>query len=303
MKPTCDWKEGDVQELIRDQVGESLMLEYKACDALGRSEQQKKEVSKDVSSFANSAGGTIVYGVLEDKNYPTGIDVGYDPRYVTKEWLEQVINSNIQRRIDGVIINQVQLTASVPGRVLYVVSIPQSARAPHMAADNKFYKRFNFQSVPMEEYEVRDVARRGETPDLNLTPNWSFPAGRPLPTLVSLAPVLSNASPEPAIHAVIRLFVDARVDVMGQPGWTVKVTDAGVHIKVRQFIWGSNRLPLWEGEPFELTETPIQLGLPAGSGEYLFGWRIGSPRMPSRQQTCYLVVDGTNIKVVPAPFS
>lgn len=33
---------------------------------------------------------------------------------------------------------------------------------------HRYYKRFNFQSVPIEDYEVRDVSRRGEAPDLEL---------------------------------------------------------------------------------------------------------------------------------------
>src|SRR5713101_7694041 len=168
MKPAWEWTEWDILALITNQVQESLTLEYKGCEALGRTNGKKKEISKDVSAFANSAGGEIVYGVIENKHVPTAIDVGYDPNDVSKEWIEQVINSNIQRRIDGIRINPVQLTTHAPGKVLYVVSIPQSVRAPHMAADHRFYKRFNFMSVPMEEYEVRDVGRRLESPDLHL---------------------------------------------------------------------------------------------------------------------------------------
>ena len=113
--------------------------------ALARTDHNKQEISKDVSAFANSAGGTIVYGVREAGHAATDIDVGYPQSDNSKEWIEQVINSNIQRRIDGTRINPVQLGASAAGNVLYVVSIPQSLRAPHMAWDKRFYKRFNFQ--------------------------------------------------------------------------------------------------------------------------------------------------------------
>jgi hypothetical protein len=168
MKAAWDWVEADIEELIRNQTQENLELDYKACAALAKTDARKTELSKDVSAFANSAGGTIVYGVHEQNHVPTAIDVGYDQNDISKEWLEQVINSGIQRRIDGIRINPVQLTAT-PGKVIYVVSIPQSMRAPHMALDKRFYKRFNFSSVPMEEYEVRDVGRRSETPDLEIS--------------------------------------------------------------------------------------------------------------------------------------
>src|SRR6266849_9966119 len=169
MKPAWEWKESDILDLIANQVQESVTLDYKACAALVQTDDRtKRDLSRDVSAFANSAGGEIVYGVLENKHVPNAIDVGYDPFDISKEWIEQVINSNIQRRIDGIRINPVQLTTHAPGKVLYVVSIPQSVRAPHMAADHRFYKRFNFVSVLMEEYEVRDVGRRLESPDLHL---------------------------------------------------------------------------------------------------------------------------------------
>jgi hypothetical protein len=41
------------------------------------------------------------------------------------------------------------------------VQIAQAtSRAPHQANDYRYYKRFNFESTPMEDYEVRDLMRR-----------------------------------------------------------------------------------------------------------------------------------------------
>lgn len=167
MKQPWEWDEADLLALIRDQVQESLTLDYKANGALDRSDAKKNEVSKDVSAFANSAGGTIVYGMVESNHLPTQLDAGFDPQDISREWIEQVINSRIQPRIDGVRIRAVELTTH-PGRVAYVVSVPQSVRAPHQAADKRYYRRFNFQSVMMEDYEIRDVARRATRPVLDL---------------------------------------------------------------------------------------------------------------------------------------
>ena len=168
MKRPWEWEEEDLLQLIAVGEQESITLDYKACDALARRDDKKDELSKDVSAFANSAGGTLVYGMLEDGHKPVDIDVGYDPSHITKEWIDQVINSRIQRRIDGVRIKQIELSGPKAGRVVYVVWVPQSLRAPHQASNKKFYKRFNFESVAMEEYEIRDVARRSESPDLSL---------------------------------------------------------------------------------------------------------------------------------------
>ncbi len=147
--------EEDIQKLINNEVEESLHLEYKACDALEKKEGCKKELSKDVSSFANSDGGTIIYGVIERDNKPITIDVGFDPNDISKEWIEQVINSRISPKIEDIIITPIPLSNS--DKFLYLIKIPKSDKAPHQASDKKYYKRYNFQSVPMEEYEIREL--------------------------------------------------------------------------------------------------------------------------------------------------
>jgi hypothetical protein len=153
------WNAEDLARLIADQVHESVGLDYKAAGALGQANNQKLEVGKDVSAFANSAGGVLVYGMTENGHVPAAIDpVTAAP--LSKEWLENVIISNVQPRIDGLHVNPIQIAA---GRYVYVVTVPQS-HAAHQASDHRYYKRFNFQSVPMEDYEVRDTMNRGRTP-------------------------------------------------------------------------------------------------------------------------------------------
>lgn len=173
MKEPWEWTEDDILSLIRNKIGESNTLEYKSCDSLGRTDGKKREISKDVSAFANSAGGMIVYGVIENSSHePESIDVGYDPGDISGEWLEQVINSNIERRISGVIINTISLHKTQPGRVIYAVYVPESNLAPHMAADDRFYRRFNFQSVAMKEYEVRNLMRQEGYPSRDVVCAW-----------------------------------------------------------------------------------------------------------------------------------
>jgi len=161
-----DWTEEDLLRLIHDGQEESLTLDYKACDAFQKTDGKRKELAKDVSAFANSAGGTIVYGMIEESHKPVKLDRGYDPEEISKETLERVINARIQQRIDGVIINPVELKTHHAGHYAYVVCVPQSDRAPHQASDKRYYKRFNFESVAMEDYEVRDVMFRQRTPEV-----------------------------------------------------------------------------------------------------------------------------------------
>jgi hypothetical protein len=161
------WNEAKIRNLITSESEESLTLEYKAAEALEKSDYKKQEITKDVSAMANSAGGLLVYGISEfgeaDKRHlPERISPVNRAEY-PREWLEQVINS-IRPRIDGILIHSVGLNSG-ENDVVYVVEIPQSHTA-HQAGNHRYYKRFNFQSVPMEDYEIRDVLFREQIPDV-----------------------------------------------------------------------------------------------------------------------------------------
>ena len=59
------WTENKIQRYIDSEIEESLTLEYKSGDALGKSDYQKQEITKDVSAMANAAGGILIYGISE----------------------------------------------------------------------------------------------------------------------------------------------------------------------------------------------------------------------------------------------
>ncbi len=159
--------EEDIANLIIQGVEENLHLDYKSLGALENADNKKREISKDVSAFANSDGGSIIYGVKEfdqpeKKHLPEKIEEGYNPGEISKEWLEGVINSRIKPRIQGIMIIPVRLTN---GRNVYVVNVPKSFTS-HQASDYRYYKRYNFESIPMEDFEIRDVMNRSKYPFL-----------------------------------------------------------------------------------------------------------------------------------------
>ena len=59
------WAKEDLQRLIDEGVEENWQLDYKSSLALNK--ERKTEIAKDVSAFANSGGGIIVYGICEDE--------------------------------------------------------------------------------------------------------------------------------------------------------------------------------------------------------------------------------------------
>ncbi len=298
-----DWTERDLQQLVVDQIGESLTLDYKESGALQRTDGKKNELSKDVSAFANSAGGVLVYGMKENGHIPVGLDDGLDPAEISKEWLEQVINSRIERRIAGVRVRQIPLTSAQAERVAYVVYIPASTHAPHMAADHRYYKRFNFESVPMEDYEVRDVSRRYVDPDLRvgLIQRASTPV---IP--VSIGPTvevyIENISIAPADFALITFHVttsNSPVVAGIEKSTDSTVVFDGIVLPVQSYKleWrGALRLPLMHGARCRVTELSISLADTMGEGHVF--WEVFAPGAESRQGAFILRRETGTLQIV-----
>jgi hypothetical protein len=163
-----EWNLQKIEDLINEKIEENLNLDYKASDSLQHNDKKANEISKDVSAFANSDGGVIIYGIREDsqnKHLPESIDP-IERNEISKEWLEQIIQSRIRPRIDNIVIHPIPFGESID-RVIYVVEIPQSNTA-HQASDRKYYKRYNFNSEPMYDYEIRDILNRTKFPIIDL---------------------------------------------------------------------------------------------------------------------------------------
>ncbi len=72
----------------------------------------------------------------------------------------------------------------------------------------------------MEEYEVRDVGRRAESPDLYVNLSvCDIETG----ASVRLQPTIGNRSAEPVLYATCRLYVDEGLGVVLRPSlkWSV----------------------------------------------------------------------------------
>ncbi len=311
-----EWDEDDVLSLIGNGVKESITLDYKACDALQRTDLRKREVSKDVSAFANSAGGALVYGILENGYLPTAIDAGFDPADISKEWLEQVIASTIQPRISGVRVNQVDLWKTHPGRVLYVVEVPQTTvGGPHQAVDHRYYKRFNFQSVAMEDYEVKDIMRRAAVPDLFCAfflPQPEVPVefvfGEQFSQPLSLGIAVGNRASEPAFYALVEVFVDGALRVLASPdlerieGAMLEVDNRPCSVTAFRWSWAiPANLPLFQGVNFRLADPPLAIAVPSdhadADGGYILGYRIMAPGMAEKQNFARLVLSQRKARI------
>lgn len=102
----------DIESLITNRIEESAILDYKASASISTEQKKKDEITKDVSAFANSNGGRIIYGVAEYKerekrNLPEKMDP-IDQRNFSKEWLEHII-VQIKPMVEGIRIHPVPL--------------------------------------------------------------------------------------------------------------------------------------------------------------------------------------------------
>lgn len=165
LKNKTEWSSHDILQLIENQTEENIHLDFKSAGSLDFAEKKKNEISKDVSAFANSDGGVIIYGLSEKNHVASSLDY-IDGNTYTKEWLELVISGGVQRPIKDLRIYPVRFNDEII-KSIYVVTIPQSYDAPHMTRDKKFYRRYNFQSVCMEEYEVRNLYNRTKNASLS----------------------------------------------------------------------------------------------------------------------------------------
>ncbi len=120
--------ESDLTELLTTQVPEGMRIEYKR-DMYGNADADKKEALKDISAFANAAGGHLVIGMDEAGSLPTAL-LGIattDPDAVVLR-LEQLVRSGVEPRIQGLRVRGVQLAS---GSYCFVVRVPRSWNQPH----------------------------------------------------------------------------------------------------------------------------------------------------------------------------
>lgn len=304
MRDVKVWELSDILSLINNRVQEHLELDYKASLALTK-QGASKDIAKDVSAFANSAGGMIIYGVVEQDHLPVSIDDGLNPVTTSKEWLEQIISSNIQPRIQDIIIRPIPIPS---GNTLYVVNIPQATSlAPHQATiDNKYYKRFNFQSVPMQDFEVKDTLKRSSTghPFIEFVPTVSNNAdGEGI--RYSITANIGNKSSEPVLYALVKFVIDDRLvswtlnldlgEFAGKVMYSVNSANLSASVYMRK-IFVPTFMPVFKEALFKLGV--FEFSLPYDKmGTFIFGYSILSPGFSFTGVTS-IIIDGERVEEV-----
>ena len=121
--------ESDLQALITDGVTEGKTIEYKQ-ELPGNDYEAVREFLSDVSSFANAAGGHLIFGVREDGGLPVEIDglqnINVDQ---VKQRLENSIRDNMEPRLPGISVQEIPLQS---GEVVIIIRIAKIWALPHV---------------------------------------------------------------------------------------------------------------------------------------------------------------------------
>jgi len=278
----------NLDQLVADRVEESLTLEYKASPALAKDSKRMDELCKDVSAMANSAGGQIIYGIPEIEHKPQPVDAGSDGAAISREWIEQVLLSRVQPRMTF-FIKPIEVTLD---RLAYVITVPQSSTA-HQAPDGKYYKRFNFSSVPMADYEIRDAMGRSTTPILDLM--FRFGDGKRATTTymregrdetqpVVIIPILTNDSATPAFYAAVTIYLDKRITLQARGDWpagnVVRAPQGSECHTLPKLLGIPTTFPIFKERPHPLGEFVIAIGgdyFRRANVDFVFGYDIKCP--------------------------
>ena len=149
-------EELDLDCLLSDSVTEGKTVEYKKV-LPGSSDSDKKEFLADVSSFANTGGGDLIFGVEETQGTPVAIPglALSDPDMEVRR-LDSMINDGLEPRVRFA-TRVIQRSGKLP---VMVVRIERSWIGPHRVVfkgHDKFYARNSAGKYPMDVSELRSA--------------------------------------------------------------------------------------------------------------------------------------------------
>ena len=166
--PVSEWTESDVLTL----PAESDSLERKGSALLDLTlrnadrEAILNELAKQLSAFANSGGGELVYGLTDAGRVDNGgVERIVKGRQSTREWLEDVIPTLVDPPLLGWNVYEIKGSGAGSlidaGKSLFVVSIPDSAHVPHQSRrDLRYYVRLGGKSHPATNRIIEDIRNR-----------------------------------------------------------------------------------------------------------------------------------------------
>jgi len=211
-KPLDEITEDVLLGLIRDEVAEGRTIDYKR-ELPGTSDADRKEFLADISSFANTGGGDLVFGVDEAQGLPvqiTGLkssDLDLEIRR-----LESIIGSGLDPRIRYA----VKAVTCVNGLKALIFRVERSWSGPHRVifkGHDKFYGRNSAGKYPLDVDELRTAFTLASTVTDRIR---AFRTDRIINLSNNQTPVPFSPGPKLVLHLIpVEAFAGpARYDVL-----------------------------------------------------------------------------------------
>jgi len=185
--------------LIADEVDEQVRIEYKA-ELKYDTNDDKKELLRDVSSFANTAGGDIFFGIAETKGKPVRIDgLAVPDTDKLTSTLEQMIRDGLEPKLSGHRARPIPLES---GKYVIVVRIPRGYAAPHRVSfqsASQFWARRTNGKYSLDVNELRNAFLLSETAAEKIR---GFRADRVSKLLAGQGPVILDKGPKLIFHLI-----------------------------------------------------------------------------------------------------
>lgn len=166
----------EIDRFIEEKQEENLFIEFKTVVHPNYNQHNKnddkKNIAKTISGFANSNGGIIIWGIKAKEN-ENKQDVATNKKPIKEltkflNLLNRLEGQAVTPLVTGVIHKKLEISDDLGYILTY---IPESSFAPHMAnyADNHYYKRSGDSFYRCEHYDIRDMFQRKQTAKLSLT--------------------------------------------------------------------------------------------------------------------------------------
>jgi hypothetical protein len=190
----------DLLLLINNKVPEGKTIEYKA-ELKIEKDAEKKEFLYDVSSFANTTGGDLIFGISEssEKGIPGSlIGIAGNMDEIIRK-IDGMIRTSINPRISGVRIKFLPMDG---GNSILLMRISKSINAPHQVTFqgvDRFYCRSNNGKYILDVFELRDAFLQSS---LLIDKVRQFVNNRVSRIIADDTPVRLDANPKIILHIV-----------------------------------------------------------------------------------------------------
>ncbi len=159
----------DIDFLVKNSVSEGKTIEFKSKKP-GGNDKEKREFLADVSSFANTEGGHLIFGVEENEGIAIlcpGVVIENRDNLILRN--ESLINDGIQPRIPGIKSRVISISN---GKYIYIIYIPKSWLSPHMVIYknlSRFYKRNSAGKYQLDVNEIKDSVLESHSLESKIT--------------------------------------------------------------------------------------------------------------------------------------